>query len=165
MKKYPIFFSVFLMLGAGCTGTTAPTEEKDSIVAVENTAPATARLDLSGKSLENLPSSLFEKTHLEELDLSGNRLTGALPGEIRHLKRLRLLDASENLLSGVPAEIGQLSALQILDLSNNNLTGLPMELGNLKNLLTLDLRGNDVSRQDLEAIRAALTSATKILAD
>ena len=99
---------------------------------------------------------------MEELNLSNNRLTGALPAEIRHLTNLRVLDASRNQMTGVPAEVGQLSSLQDLDLSDNRLTGLPLELGNLQKLRRLDLRGNNVSSQDLSAIRAKLKD-TEIL--
>lgn len=165
-NSYKAFaLAAVILLGAGCVETAAPLN--DSQTTNPATAPAAAsskRLDLSGSGLEKVPSSVFSKTDLEELNLSGNRLTGALPGEIRLLQRLRVLDASDNDMTGVPAEIGQLSSLQTLDLSNNRLTGLPMELGNLKNLRTLDLRGNDVSKQDLEGIRAKLTS-TVILTD
>lgn len=122
------------------------------------------RLDLSGRGLERVPSDVFDHVGLEELDLSDNRLSGALPAEIRLLRNLRALDASGNRMTGVPAEIGQLMKLEILDLTDNELTGLPLELGNLKGLKRLDLRGNDVPRQDLEAIRAELKS-TDIITD
>ena len=120
-------------------------------------------LDLSGQGLKTISSSVFQMTDLEELDLSDNQLTGALPGEIRFLEKLRVLDVSGNAMTGVPAEIGQLSSLEELDLSDNQLTGLPLELGNLENLRVLDLSGNDVSSQDLEAIRARLENTNIIL--
>src|SRR3989344_8057770 len=113
-------------------------------------------LDLSGKGLTKVPSDVFEQTALERLDLSGNSLEGALPGEIRHLQNLKVLNLSNNRFTGVPAEIGQLKALEILDLSHNALTGLPYELGNLSNLVLLDLSGNDYSEADLTFIIDAL---------
>lgn len=111
-----------------------------------------------------MSQDVFEQTQLVELDLSGNHLTGALPGEIRFLHKLELLNVSDNVMTGLPAEIGQLSHLKMLDASNNRLTGLPHEIGQLKNLETLDLRGNNCSEQDLEYIRDNLPK-THILVD
>lgn len=162
MKQSPLFLTVagLVLLGAGCIGNAPSTAQVDSPsaapAAVAPAAPSAVRLDLSGTGLTKVPAYVFDRTELEELDLSDNSLTGALPAEIRHLQRLRVLDASGNRMTGVPAEIGQLSALQDLDLSENELTGLPLELGNLQNLRRLDLRGNAVSQQDLAAIRARL---------
>ncbi len=114
-------------------------------------------LDLSNRGLTKVPADIFSKTGTEELNLSGNNLTGALPGEIRFLKNLKVLNASNNKMTGVPAEVGQLSKLEILDLSNNQLTGLPYELGNLKNLKRLKLSGNNYSQQDLAIILKGLS--------
>ncbi|MFA5853598.1 MAG: leucine-rich repeat domain-containing protein [Patescibacteria group bacterium] len=158
-----IALATIVLLGAGCAET-APSNGIQTTTPSVPAAAASKRLDLSDSTLEKVPSSVFSKTDLEELDLSGNRLTGALPAEIRLLERLRVLDASDNAMTGVPAEIGQLASLQTLDLSQNALTGLPLELGNLKNLRRLDLRGNAISQQDLEAIRTKLPS-TEILVD
>lgn len=163
-RSYLAACSVLLLLGAGCVNSTPSANDSENTPGADVSVPSSVQLDLSNKGLEKVPSSVFSKTNLEELDLSGNRLTGALPSEIRQLQRLRVLNASGNAMTGVPAEIGQLSDLQTLDLSNNRLTGLPMELGNLKNLRTLDLRGNDVSKLDLDGIRKKLTT-TEILAD
>jgi len=154
MKQHVALFTLLILLGAGCTTTPATS----SPAATSNT------LDLHGRGLTSVSSSVFENTALEELNLSDNMLTGALPGEIRHLSNLRVLDASDNQMTGVPAEIGQLSRLEVLDLSNNALTGLPNELGNLTSLRQFDLRGNNVSQQDLEGIRAKPPN-TDILVD
>lgn len=110
------------------------------------------KLDLSNQKLVKVPSEVFARTELEELNLSNNKLTGALPSEIRNLKNLKVLRLNGNQMTGLPAEIGQLSHLTELDLSGNRLTGLPLELGNLKNLQILNVSGNDYSDQDLEKI-------------
>lgn len=145
--KYIYLVLGFVLIGAGCT----------------NPVTGFGRVtDLSNQGLTSLPSSLFDQTHIEELDISGNELTGALPGEIRHLQELRILNASNNQFTGVPAEIGQLHKLEILDLSNNQLTGLPHELGNLDALKVLDLTGNQPSDFDLEIIRESLPSDVEI---
>jgi Leucine-rich repeat (LRR) protein len=131
-----------------------------------STTPTVAnskRLDLSDQGLTKLPNYVFSRTDLEELVISNNRITGALQGEIRNLKNLRILRAGNNQMTGVAAEIGQLQNLEILDLSNNKITGLPNELANLKNLKTLNLSGNQYSQQDLDVIRRALPNVNYIL--
>lgn len=120
-------------------------------------------LDLSNQGLDKLPQSVLTKTDIEKLDISNNNITGALPAEIRHLQKLKILDASNNKMTGVPAEVGQLSNLEVLDLSNNQLTGLPYELGNLKKLKLLNLSGNDYAQQDLEKIKEGLPDSTEII--
>lgn len=161
-NKLIITFAVLILIGAGCTGSgLTPPSGNDR--GIWDSMPTNASsLDLSSTRLQKVPSYVFDMTKLEELNLSDNNLTGALPAEIRHLQNLRVLNASGNQMTGVPAEIGQLSKLEELDLSDNQLTGLPLELGNLSNLRVLDLRGNNASAQDLDAIRAKLTN-TQIL--
>jgi Leucine-rich repeat (LRR) protein len=116
-------------------------------------------LDYSNQQLTNFPQKALNRTDITSLNLSNNRLTGALPAEIKTLTNLRTLNVSNNRMTGVPAEIGQLKNLQVLNYNDNRLTGLPMELGNLTQLKTLDLRKNpNLSQQDLNAIRQKLTN-------
>lgn len=122
-------------------------------------------LDLSGRRLTTIPSYIFDKTNTQELNLSDNRLDGALQAEIRHLQKLRILNLSSNQFTAVPAEVGQLKNLEILDLSNNQITGLPNELGNLSNLKVLNLKGNDYSSVDLNIIKQGLPASTVIQLD
>ncbi|MFZ2390711.1 MAG: leucine-rich repeat domain-containing protein [Minisyncoccales bacterium] len=110
------------------------------------------KLDLSNKDLTKVPEYVFSMKQLEELNLSNNQLTGAIPSQIGQLKNLKVLNLSHNLMTGLPAELGQLSQLTELDVSYNSLTGLPNELGNLKNLKTFNLIGNDYSTLDLNVI-------------
>lgn len=127
--------------------------------------PNSKTLDLSGQGLEKLPSYVLSRTDLEELNISNNKLAGALPSEIVKLTNLKVLNASNNLMTGVPAEIGHLPNLEVLDLSNNQLTGLPNELGQLSKLKILNLSGNDYSKQDLDIIRNGLPSDVNIIVD
>jgi len=122
-----------------------------------------AVLDYSNKSLTKVPESIFSQTEARQLNLSENNLTGALPGEIRFLSNLTVLDLSDNNFTGVPAEVGQLSQLEELDLSNNSLTGLPQELGNLKKLKVLNLSGNTYSASDLSIIKEKLPASVTII--
>lgn len=167
MRHIPIVAaSLLFLVGAGCAAPSVSPKGTSTPDAGEVT-PVTSSsrtLDLSGQGLTSLPSSVLKRTDLEELDISGNRIGGALPSEIGALKSLRVLDASGNLMTGVPAEIGHLPELRSLDLSDNRLTGLPHELAELKKLETLDLRGNDVSSFDLDVIRKGLPNA-RILID
>lgn len=146
------------------------TEPQEQVPAPEVQAPVArigtgAVLDLSDGGLSDVPMDIFARTELVELDLSGNRFTGALPAEVRHLKNLERLDLSHNSFTGVPAEVGQLSKLRYLDLSYNKLTGLPYELGNLKELEVLDLTGNDYAQQDLSIIKQGLPATVRILGE
>jgi hypothetical protein len=155
-------------------GSVVPTEvvveQVQETETVSQTPPAQkpstgSSLDLSGQGLTRVPEYVFSRTDLTTLDLSNNKLTGALQAEVRKLANLRTLDLSNNDFTGVPAEVGQLSKLEMLDLSDNPLTGLPYELGNLSNLTTLDLRGTQYSTQYLAVIRAKLPATTKVITD
>lgn len=146
-----------ILIFTGCTSTE---QNKTSVITEKQSKKI---LDLSSKQLEKVPEYVFSQTKLEQLDISGNHLTGAIQAEIRHLSDLEILNASNNNMTGVPAEIGQLSKLRILNLSNNQLTGLPYELGNLKNLETLNISGNDYSELDLDIILKSLPKNVKII--
>jgi Leucine-rich repeat (LRR) protein len=164
MKKYFIVTSLvsLALVGVGCVQTDNSPQAKPSTSPAKPIVAAADRLDLSGTSLTKIPAYVFERRELKELDLSGNKLTGALPAEIRQLQGLQILNASHNQMTGVPAEIGQLSELRTLDLSDNMLTGLPYELGNLQKLEVLDLSGNNVSEVDLGIIAPKLPN-TRII--
>lgn len=120
-------------------------------------------LNLSYQKLGKIPEYVFDQINLEELDISNNQLTGSIQAEIRHLKNLKILNASNNMMTGVPAEIGQLSNLEILNLSNNQLTGLPLEIGNLKNLKIFDISGNYYSKYDFDIIKKSLSENVNII--
>ena len=130
-----------------------------------NTVPSSSgkTLDLSGQQLTKVPEYVFNQKNLEELNLSNNKLNGAIQSQIGQLQNLKVLNANNNLMTGLPAEIGQLQNLQTLDLSNNQLTGLPNELGNLKNLKTLNISGNNYSTLDLGIITEKLPAGVEII--
>lgn len=122
-------------------------------------------IDLANKGLSKISTDILDDSSVTTLDVSGNNLTGSLPGEIRKLTNLEVLNASDNKMTGIPAEIGQLSKLRTANFANNGLSGLPNEIGNLSNLETLDLRGNPkVSRSDVSKIQSKIPNA-KILVD
>jgi Leucine-rich repeat (LRR) protein len=153
------------IVGTDTTTTTpanAPkgeTENKDSIV------PGGLMVDLSGRGLKKAPEEIFDRTDIQELNLSNNLIEGSLQAEVRNLQNLKVLNLSNNQFSGVPAEIGQLKNLEVLNLSNNLITGLPYELGNLGKLKTLNLKGNAYSKSDLEIIKQGLPDSVVIEVD
>jgi hypothetical protein len=76
-------------------------------------------LDLSNKSLNSLPSDLFEYNIITKLNLSNNKLSELDP-EFKNFKNLKELDLTNNQITSLPREI--LS----LDLSNLKLQGNPI---------------------------------------
>jgi len=179
MKKVTlimVFLLVFVL--AGCALTDQPSSSNTNVgvninantnvngnvnVSQQPVVNNKNKLDLSNQGLKELPKYVLTMTNLEELNLSGNNLTGALPAEVRQLKNLKILDMSNNQMTGIPAEVGQLSNLLVLNLANNQFTGLPNELANLKKLQTLNLSGNAYSQQDLDVITQGLSKTVNII--
>ena len=162
MNKLYILSIVLLFTGVGCVPQNPTVIQNSPTDSPTKTIQQSVVLDYSHQNLTTVPQNIFSQTTTQELDLSFNQLTGALPSQINQLKNLTVLKANNNQFTGVPAEIGQLPKLEVLDLSNNQLTGLPYELGNLSNLKLLDLSGNNISSIDLEHIRAELPAQTEI---
>ena len=105
-------------------------------------------LDLSGNELSGeIPGELGSLSNLVELDLSRNRLSGAIPPELGNLSNLEWLDLTGNTLTGeIPSELGGLTSLERLFLRANQLTGsIPVELGSLSNLEHLRLNHNQLN--------------------
>lgn len=169
---YLTIVSSLLLSGCSLTKIAPPNDDGVATTPINTESPAgeepleipsSVKLDLSNRQLTEVPGDVFKQTSLQELNLSGNRLSGALQAEIRQLKDLRVLKADNNLMTGVPAEIGQLEKLEYLDLANNRLTGLPYELGNLKNLKELNISGNNYSELDLNIIKEKLPQSVIII--
>lgn len=145
-----------------CTGAIPPASQASpgdaGRPANEGTSgtPGGKVLDLSNQGLSKLPMDIFNQTDLTGLNVSGNKLTGALPSQIGNLKKLKTLDASNNQMTGIPAEIGRLTDLEYINYANNGITGLPNEIANLKKLKTINLTGNDYSTYDMSIIKQAL---------
>ena len=84
-------------------------------------------------------------TTLLRLDLSFNKLSGAIPGEIlvsmKSLVKIQLCcQMGKGLIGEVPEDIGNLTELQVLDLGENALHGsIPKSIAKLKKIWFLDL--------------------------
>lgn len=91
---------------------------------------------------------------ITKIDLSGNDLTGPLPGELSRLTELRELRIDNSgpgvrfrkLTGNLPAVLGQLEHLEILLLGDNDFTGsIPLEYGELSNLREFSLANSNLT--------------------
>ncbi|KAF5197348.1 Leucine-rich receptor-like protein kinase family protein [Thalictrum thalictroides] len=89
------------------------------------------------------------RTHVVQLDLSGNSLQGTISPALSNLSYLTVLDLSDNLFSGhIPKELGLLFRLKQLSFSSNVLEGdIPTELGQLNRLVYFNVGSNRLEGQ------------------
>ncbi|PRQ44849.1 putative leucine-rich repeat-containing, plant-type, leucine-rich repeat domain, L [Rosa chinensis] len=117
-------------------------------------------LDLSrefvSSSIDN-SSSLFQLQHIQSLNLAYNNFYGSsIPSAIGKLANLRYLNLRAANFSGqIPIEVACLKRLKVLDVSDNDISkdgGLkfekpqtPIEVACLKRVKVIDLSDNDIS--------------------
>ncbi|KAL5564110.1 hypothetical protein UlMin_027274 [Ulmus minor] len=102
---------------------------------------------LSGLNLSgSIPEEFGNLTHLEDLELSRNYLTGTIPRNLSGAP-LRSLSLWGNKINGtIPTWIGEITTLTSLVLDENDMEGdLPQNLGNLISLKILVLSSNNFS--------------------
>lgn len=95
----------------------------------------------------HIPEALQFCYTLQNLDLSGNSLSGTIPAKIcSWLPFLVSLDLSNNQLSGeIPPDLGNCKYLNKLNLDDNKLSGnIPFQLSNLDRLSTFSVANNDL---------------------
>ncbi|GAB4836663.1 hypothetical protein Ancab_001575, partial [Ancistrocladus abbreviatus] len=94
-----------------------------------------------------LPDELWTLSHLTNLNLGQNYLTGPISSSIRNLTHMQYLSLGINALSGeVPVELGELTGLIVLSFSTNNFSGsLPTQLGSLTKLQQLYIDSSGLS--------------------
>ncbi|KAG5323952.1 LRC40 protein, partial [Acromyrmex heyeri] len=99
-------------------------------------------LDISKNHLQSLPSNIGCLKYLRDIDISFNRFT-ELPETIYDVEALESLIANDNQIAKIDVPLlEKLKRLVVLNLTNNNIAHIPPELGNLKNLRNLLLSGN-----------------------
>ncbi|KAI9099278.1 hypothetical protein DFS34DRAFT_61648 [Phlyctochytrium arcticum] len=99
-------------------------------------------LDVSSRNLSHFPRLPKRFAGLTEVHFVNNWIT-AIPGtSLAMLKRLQVLDLSQNLLHELPAELGLLKELRELYVRENRLEIIPEELSNCHNLQVIDLARN-----------------------
>ncbi len=152
---------------------------------VVSPTPSSSIGSSSCESFTDIYQALQHASDVCTLDVSGQRLTGALPAEIRHLTKLQTLNARNNDMTGIPAEIGQLNDLRDLDYGSNRLDTMPNEIAHLtglqtlslahntyrsvpdsvvqlKQLKTLDLTGNPLSADEVARVKAAMPNTAVV---
>jgi Leucine-rich repeat (LRR) protein len=99
-------------------------------------------LNLSNNRLDNLPSEISDMTNLREICLSFNKFK-SIPTCLQNCEKLETLLLNGNQIQIIDVEgLSRLKRLAILDLSNNDINHVPPELGKLTQLKTLQLEGN-----------------------
>jgi Leucine-rich repeat (LRR) protein len=100
------------------------------------------QLPNNGLVADSLPTELSSLAMLRALNLSGNRLAGALSSSFATLRRLEVLDLSRNQFTAL-FPLDSLVQLRVLRADSNRLSGaLPQSLCALPNVEELSLRGN-----------------------
>ncbi|BAS74358.1 Os01g0750400 [Oryza sativa Japonica Group] len=101
-------------------------------------------LTLSNANLSGFLPHHWHCPNLTHLDLSGNRITGAIPDTLTLLSAITHLNLSSNDLNGnIPTSIGDLISLTTIDLSNNSISGrIPDTVSTLPELEVLNLGSN-----------------------
>ncbi|KAG6494759.1 hypothetical protein ZIOFF_042520 [Zingiber officinale] len=105
-------------------------------------------LDLSFNNLSGAIAVENSCSGLVHLDLSANRIAGAIPPSLSNCTSLKYVNLSANAIAGeIPEALGELRGLERLDLSRNYITGrIPHALGNAcGSLLQLKLSNNYIS--------------------
>ncbi|XP_047958780.1 probable inactive receptor kinase At1g27190 [Salvia hispanica] len=127
--------------GAVCSfvGVKCWNDQENRVISLE-----LADFNLAG----NIPDSFRLCHNLQTLILSGNSLSGSIPGQIcTWLPYLTTLDLSRNNLTGeIPSDLSKCSYLNSLVLDDNHLYGvIPYQLSSLGRLQKFSVRNNQLT--------------------
>lgn len=117
-------------------------------------------LDLSKNAIAELPMEFAQLKELRELVISNNKFS-KIPRCVYEMENLEILLAAENQIEEINVSsdaLAKLRKLAILDLSNNSIMTVPPELGNFTHLRSLELMGN-CFRQPRHAVLAKGTAS------
>jgi Leucine-rich repeat (LRR) protein len=127
------------------------------------------RLALAGNEFAGpIPEELSQLCgRIVDLDLSNNRLVGALPASFAKCNSLQVLDLGGNQLSGdfVVSVVSTISSLRMLRLSFNNITGtnpLPELAAGCPLLEVIDLGSNEFDGEIMTDLCSSLPSLRKL---
>ncbi|KAF5456418.1 hypothetical protein F2P56_025906 [Juglans regia] len=103
-------------------------------------------VDLSGMSLESLPTPSLSLGTICNLNLSNNNLQSIPESLIARLLNLMILDVHSNQLKSLPNSIGCLSKLKVLNVSGNLIDSLPKTIENCRSLEELNANFNKLMK-------------------
>lgn len=113
-------------------------------------------MDVSNNKLGGaIPSSLVNHPTLQLADVHGNALSGNLPVVVGENTKLQLLIIHSNNIGGiVPEQIGLFREMKVLDISFNAFTGTLPSLDSLSQLEFLTTSGNNFTEQPMPFLQS-----------
>ncbi|KAL5699631.1 Plant intracellular Ras-group-related LRR protein 6 [Ranunculus cassubicifolius] len=103
-------------------------------------------VDLSGLSMNSLPTSSLNLGTICKLDLSNNNLENIPESMMARLLNVVVLDVHSNQLKTLPNSLGCLSKLKIFNISGNLLESLPKTIENCRCLEELNANFNKLQK-------------------
>lgn len=120
-----------------------------------NVSDDVTTLDVSHNEIEILsPNCLVKLRHLEQLNLSNNKLV-LLPGDVANLRHVTTLILKNNQLSeySIPKELATMVTIQELNLSGNKFQSIPGQIFELYQLRSLQFGKNQLTGVPHDIVR------------
>lgn len=120
-------------------------------------------IDIDKFAFGDLPVEICELLALEAICLQWcPDVTGAIPPQIKNLRKLRTFWAAGSSINAIPAEIGELPALQELTFSGAKITRITPEIDNIRTMRKLDLSSNALEGGIPEGFGSKMTGLQQI---